>query len=99
MIMETAGVAAALATFASVWFGHVAVRWLEFHVARLWVPRAAFLTLGFGLAILSLTLAMTSAAIVAGIVSIVLIYDAFELSRQWKRVREGRAMANRTNAR
>lgn len=99
MRLQTLGLVAAAATFGSVWFGHVAVRFLEHRLTRLWPAR-----LGFGLggaALLAVSLAATGPALsaAAGIAGLVLLYDIVELSRQERRVREGRALANPANPR
>jgi len=98
-MMETAGIAAAAATFGSVWFGHVAVRFLERRVARLWLPRAAFGLAGAACISASLACACPNGSIEFGIVGLVFLYDIVELGRQERRVREGRAKANPDNPR
>lgn len=97
--LETAGLAAAAATFASVWFGHVAVRFVEYRWARLCPARLGFATAGIACLGASLACSCPNGSIELGIVGLVFLYDILELSRQERRVREGRAMANRANPR
>ena len=97
--METAGLAAAVATFGSVWFGHVAVRFLEYRLERLWPARALFGAAGAGFVAGSLLCSCPNGSVEFGIIGIVFLYDIIELGRQQRRVREGRAKANPGNAR
>ncbi|MDA8410863.1 MAG: DUF4491 family protein [Treponema sp.] len=97
--METAGVAAAVATFGSVWFGHVAVRFLEYRLARLWPARLLFAAAGGGCLAASLLCSCPNGSVEFGIIGIVFLYDIVELGRQQRRVRKGRAKANPDNPR
>ena len=49
------GLVAALTAFFSIWFGHVAVRKVEFNSATIWLPTIVFAALGLIVEILSLT--------------------------------------------
>ena len=49
MEIQTIGLVAAAATFFGVWFGHVAVRKVEFSVEKLWIPIGVTLVVGLGL--------------------------------------------------
>lgn len=97
--METAGLAAAAATFGSVWFGHVAVRFLEYRSAGLWAPRLLFGAAGAACLGASLLCSCPNGSIEFGILGIVFLYDIVELGRQQRRVGEGRAKANPSNPR
>ena len=102
--LEFAGLAAAAATFGGIWLGHVSVRAIEFRAPRLRLPAALFIAAGLALEALAVaggrrgagSLALTGAA---GILGMTLIYDAFELRRQWRRVLKGRAPSNPANPR
>lgn len=99
MGVETAGLAAAAATFLSVWLGHVAVRFLEYRVARLWMARALFGAAGLACVGASLACTCANGSTELGIFGLVFLYDILELGRQEGRVREGRARANPDNPR
>ncbi|HUX38136.1 MAG TPA: DUF4491 family protein [Rectinemataceae bacterium] len=99
MAMETAGLAAAAATFLSVWLGHVAVRFLEYRVARLWMARALFGVAGAACVAASLACSCPNGSVEFGIFGLVFLFDILELGRQEGRVREGRARANPDNPR
>lgn len=45
MTFNGIGVVTAIATFLSVWLGHVSVRKIEYHTPRLWVPMLIALSL------------------------------------------------------
>jgi len=97
--MEWTGVAAALATFGAIWAGHVGVRLIEFRARRLGPAAAILVAAGLGLEVLAARSGAPPIAAAEGIVGMTLIFDAFELRRQFRRVREGRARANPLNPR
>ncbi len=97
--MNAVGTVAAVAAFASVWFGHIAVRKIEFATARLWIPAAAFCLLGLLSESVALVTPGRSASAGFGIIGITLLWDALELYRQQGRVRKGHAPANLRNSR
>ena len=97
--MNPIGVVAAISAFLSIWFGHVAVRRLEFAVRRLWLCAAGFLIMGLLLEGLALVTAGAIASTAFGIVGITFLWDALELWRQERRVRKGHAPANQQNPR
>ena len=99
MQLNFTGLAAALATFFGVWFGHVAVRKIEFRTADLRLPTLAFVLAGLLLEYASLSATNRIAAAVLGIWGITTLWDALELGRQQKRVRSGHAPANPNNPR
>ena len=53
--MNFIGVVAALTAFFSIWFGHVAVRKIEFILRTIWIPITIFATLGLVVEFLSLS--------------------------------------------
>ena len=97
--MNPLGAVAALSAFTAIWFGHVAVRKIEFAVARIWLPMAALLLLGTVLESLTLISRDPLMSVPLGIIGITFAWDALELSRQQKRVRRGHAPANPHNPR
>lgn len=99
MQLNFIGLSAALATFFGVWFGHVAVRKIEYRSADLRLPSLAFILAGLLLEYASLAATNNTAATVLGILGITTLWDALELTRQQKRVRSGHAPANPGNPR
>jgi len=99
MSAQWTGLAAAAATFAGVWAGHAGVRTIEFRAARLWPAASLLAAGGLGLEALAAIAGSAPAAAAAGILGMTLLFDAIELSRQFRRVREGRAPANPDNPR
>lgn len=97
--MNFTGLAAALAAFGGVWFGHVAVRKIEFRMADLRLPAIVFAACGAALAVLSLRSAGNPLSAACGILGVTLLWDALELRRQARRVGAGHAPANPTNPR
>jgi uncharacterized membrane protein YbhN (UPF0104 family) len=97
--MNTIGVIAAFAAFLSVWFGHVAVRKIEFVSPTIWIPTTIFAALGIFVEFLSLSLVNRQLSVTFGILGITLLFDALELTRQKKRVKKGHAPANPNNPR
>ncbi len=97
--MNFIGVVAALSTFLSVWFGHVAVRKIEFISPTIWLPATIFAALGLLSEYLSLSTVNRPLSTFFGILGITLLFDAFELSRQQKRIKKGHAPANPNNPR
>jgi hypothetical protein len=97
--MNFVGVVAALATFLSVWFGHVAVRKVESISPTIWLPSFVFTALAFLVAFFSLSTTSRPLSVALGIFAITLLIDALELRRQQNRVRKGHAPANPNNPR
>jgi hypothetical protein len=93
------GVVAALATFGGVWAGHVGVRAIEYRAHRLGPAMALLAAAGAGLELIAMASGPGLAAVAEGIVGMTLLFDAIELKRQFRRVREGRAPANPRNPR
>ncbi len=97
--MNFIGAIAALVTFFSVWFGHVAVRKIEFASPTIWIPTTIFATLGIITEYFSLITDNRLLNTALGILGITLLFDALEFSRQQKRIRKGHAPANPNNPR
>ena len=97
--MNWIGLAAAAATFFGVWFGHVAVRKLEFISKTIWLPALIFVAAGLGLEFLALSSANPPLSAGLGILGVTVLWDALELARQQGRVRKGHAPANPLNPR
>ena len=98
-MMNFIGVVAALASFFSVWFGHVAVRKIESLSPTIWIPTAIFASFGLVMELLSLSSANRSLSVALGILGITLLFDALEFTRQQHRVKKGHAPANLNNPR
>ncbi len=92
MNLNWMGLVAAVAAFLSIWFGHVAVRKIEFISQTIRLPSIVFAAVGIIFEWLSLS-------IVFGILGITLLWDALEFTRQQQRVTKGHAPANPLNPR
>lgn len=99
MAINPLGFVAALTAFLTIWFGHVAVRRIEFRASSLRIPMSIFVSLGLLTEYCSLITGNVSIKTVLGIVGITLLFDAFELLRQQRRIRKGHAPANPQNSR
>ena len=99
MIVNLTGLVAALTAFFSIWFGHVAVRKLEFISPVIWLPAAAFAILGITCGWLSLLTSDFLLSTALGILGVAFLFDAFEFTRQQKRIIKGHAPANPSNPR
>jgi hypothetical protein len=97
--MNFIGVVAALTAFFSVWFGHVAVRKIEFISPTIWIPGTIFATLGIFTEYFSLITVSRYLSTASGILGITLLFDALEFTRQQKRIVKGHAPANPNNPR
>lgn len=97
--MNFIGVVAALTAFFSIWFGHVAVRKIEFISLTIWIPTAIFATLGLIVEFLSLSIVDRSLSTAFGILGIILLFDALEFTRQQQRIARGHAPINPNNPR
>lgn len=93
------GIIAAGSAFFSIWFGHVAVRRIEFIAPIVWLPGLLFCAAGIGLEYIATQIASRPLAIMPGIVGITFLWDAVEILRQQRRVRKGHAPANPNNPR
>ncbi len=97
--MNTVGLAAALVAFFAIWLGHAAVRKIEFESSMLWLPGLLFGAGGILSEWLSFVTRSVPASTALGILGITLLWDALELVRQERRVRNGHAPANPANPR
>lgn len=97
--MNTIGFIAGLATFAGIWLGHVAVRRIEFVSRTIWLPSLAFAILGVVFEWFSLLAIDPHLSIVFGILGIIFLWDAFEFTRQQRRVIKGHTPTNPANPR
>ncbi len=92
MELQFAGPALAVVTFLTIWWGHVMVRIVHYYFGT--KPAPAIFLAGL-LMLLGTTQTdnnLVSAAL--GIVGLTLVWDAFELHRQERRVRQGHAPLN-----
>jgi hypothetical protein len=99
MDINPLGAIAALTAFLTIWGGHVSVRKIEASFVHLWKPMTFAVILGLAFEYLALVTPNRSLSTVFGILGITLLWDAFELHRQAKRVSKGHAPANPNNAR
>ena len=99
MEVNPLGLVAALTAFLSIWFGHVAVRKIEAVSPTIWLPAIIFAGLGLAAETWSLIADNLLLKTALGIVGITLLFDAFELVRQQKRIRKGHVPANPNNPR
>jgi hypothetical protein len=93
------GLIAAAATFFGIWVGHVSVRKIEAASASLWPPTLIALALGLALEIGALLSPSPYLSGALGIVGMTVLFDAFEFTRQHRRVKHGHAAANPSNPR
>lgn len=98
-MLQLAGFWMAVATFLGIWWGHVGVRWLEAHSTSIVPPMIVLSLAGFGLNVYALFAPNLALAGVCSIIGITMMWDAFELYRQQKRVLKGHAPANPRNPR
>src|SRR5690242_9519624 len=99
MEINILGLTAALTAFFSIWFGHVAVRKVEFLSPTIWLPTVIFATVGLFVEFLSLSIVNRPWSAALGILGITLLFDALEFTRQQNRVKKGHAPANSNNPR
>lgn len=100
MEINFVGLAAALATFFGIWWGHVSVRKIEREVVNLWIPATIALVLGLVLWFASTLTSSLPLSAAAGIVGVTLLWDALEIGiRQPRRIKRGEAPANPNNPR
>ncbi|MCU0491110.1 MAG: DUF4491 family protein [Chloroflexaceae bacterium] len=98
-MLQFAGFWMALATFLSIWWGHVGVRKLEARSGNILPPALLLIGGGLGLNVYAAVAPNLTIAGVCSIIGITLLWDAFELFRQQKRVQKGHAPANPNNPR
>ena len=99
MDLNPIGLVAAASTFLGVWFGHVAVRKIEFLSPTIWLPTSLFAIFGFVIEWFSLSTSSTALSAVCGILGFTLLGDALGFTRQQNRIKKGHAPANPNNPR
>jgi hypothetical protein len=99
MHLQWIGLVAAASTFFGVWFGHIAVRKIEFKIEKIWIPIVITLFVGLSMEIWSLITDQLLLSTATGILGVTLLWDSFEFWRQQKRVIKGHAPANPNNPR
>ncbi len=99
MEINSLGLIAAITAFFSIWFGHVAVRKIEFISPTIWIPTIIFAALGLITEYGSLITIHRPQSTVFGILGITLLFDALEFTRQQNRIKKGHAPANPNNPR
>jgi len=97
--MNTLGLTAALTAFLTIWLGHVAVRKVEAEARDIRIPILTAILLGLLTEYFSLAAVNRQLSTSLGILGVTLLWDAFELHRQEKRVKHGHAPANPNNPR
>lgn len=98
-MLQVAGFWMAIATFLGIWWGHIGVRWVEHKVTRVEPAALLLIIAGLGLNLYALVAPDLIAAGVCSIIGITLLWDAYELFRQQRRVQKGHAPANPHNPR
>lgn len=99
MEVNTLGLIAAVTAFISIWWGHVAVRKVEAEARDIRPPMLIAIVLGLFTEYGSLVIDNLYLKTALGILGVTLLWDAFELYRQEKRVKHGHAPANPNNPR
>jgi hypothetical protein len=99
MELNTIGFVAAVSTFLGVWFGHVAVRKIEYISPTIWLPTVIFTFLGIASEWFSLSTSNLFLSTASGILGFTFLWDALELTRQQNRIKKGHAPANPNNPR
>ncbi len=90
--IQVAGLLLAGVTFLTVWWGHVLVRIVHYYMGTR--PAPALFLAGLLSLLATTQTANDLLAAIGGIVGLTLMWDAFELHRQEKRVRQGHAPLN-----
>lgn len=99
MEINALGLTAAITAFLTIWIGHVAVRKVEAEARNIKPPMFISILLGLLTEYGSLLTDNWSLKTVLGILGITLLWDAFEIYRQEKRIKHGHAPANPKNPR
>ena len=99
MELNTIGLVAAASTFLGVWFGHVAVRKIEFISPTIWLPTTSFVMAGLASEWLALLTSNFLLSTAFGILGFTFLWDALEFTRQQNRIKKGHAPANPNNPR
>ncbi len=98
-IMHIVGLWMATATFLGIWWGHVGVRWIEARSPDVRLPALVLVIIGLGLNLYSLLSFSLTTSGMCSIFGTTMLWDAFELYRQQKRVIKGHAPAHPSNPR
>jgi hypothetical protein len=99
MEINLTGLAAALATFLGIWWGHVAVRVIEARLTDIRPAMGLAVLFGLGMWMGALLTDWMPLSAALGIFGVTLLWDSFEFYRQEKRVKIGHAPANPDNPR
>ncbi len=99
MELNLTGLAAALATFLGVWWGHVAVRYIEARLVDIRPAVVVAVLVGLALWTAALLVEWRPLSAALGIFGVTVMWDAYEIVRQEKRVKAGHAPANPRNPR
>lgn len=97
--MNALGLIAAITAFLTIWIGHVAVRKVEAEARDIKIPMLIAIVLGLVNEYIALSTPSHQLSTVLGILGITLLWDAFEIYRQEKRIKHGHAPANPNNLR
>ncbi|MEJ2596891.1 MAG: DUF4491 family protein [Anaerolineales bacterium] len=99
MYLNSTGLAAGLAAFLGIWFGHVVVRAVERRSASIHLPAVAFLLAGLLLVAGAVLAPQPPLSAALGILGVTAAWDTLEFFRQQRRVKRGHAPANPSNPR
>lgn len=93
------GLTAAVSAFIGIWFGHVAVRKIEYVSASIVIPIILAVLIGLSMEIVGVFSANPYVTTVLGILGMTSLWDALEFTRQQRRIQTGHAPANPDNPR
>lgn len=99
MELNVTGLAAALAAFLGIWWGHVAVRIIEARLTDIRPAMIIAVLLGLGMWTGALLTSWMPLSAALGIFGVTLLWDGYEFYRQEKRIKIGHAPANPHNPR
>lgn len=99
MELNLIGLTAGLSAFLGIWFGHAAVRKIDFYCPSISLPAALAVLTGLTMEVVALFSSSIYATTVLGILGMTFLWDAVEFYRQDRRVRSGHAPANPDNPR
>jgi len=99
MAINSLGAIAAATAFLTIWIGHVTVRKVEAEARDIKAPMFIAIALGLLTEYGALATTNRSLSTILGILGITLLWDAFEIYRQEKRIKHGHAPANPNNPR